>query len=53
MKHHFFIISCLMLLCICSAGYAYSPREVINLNREWKYMEVYARRLPGSGADGI
>ena len=38
MKHHFFIISCLMLLCICSAGYAYSPREVINLNREWKYM---------------
>lgn len=38
MKHRFYLISCLLLLCLCSAGYAYSPREVINLNREWRYM---------------
>ena len=51
MKHHFFIISCLMLLCICSAGYAYSPREVINLNREWKYMRGDCRGAEQTGYD--
>ncbi len=39
MRHCLWAINFWVLFCFCSVGYAYSPREVINLNREWKYMQ--------------
>lgn len=35
-KYRFLMISCMLFFCYI--GYAYSIREVINLNREWKYL---------------